>query len=150
MVILQAPNQQLTPQGIYNSISDSYSYYKNTDTRHIRRLLNRTEAFIKRHNDYWTIQSGKEKLFEMKSIRDEELNVECTLIEGHSDYAMIFWEGNVIYMRKRDFWVNSSPKSGWHRKIYSVKITRVQYPVRYSSGYQLQESRNLLRILTRA
>ncbi|PLB51785.1 putative forkhead transcription factor [Aspergillus steynii IBT 23096] len=74
MSILRAPNRRLTLAQIYKWISDTFSYYKNSDPgwqNSIRHNLSLNKAFIKQERpkddpgkgNYWAIESGMEAQF---------------------------------------------------------------------------------------
>lgn len=81
MSILRAPNRRLTLAQIYKWISDTFSYYKNTDPgwqNSIRHNLSLNKAFIKQERpkddpgkgNYWAIEPGMEAQFlKDKSLR---------------------------------------------------------------------------------
>ncbi|KAE8411465.1 fork head domain-containing protein [Aspergillus pseudocaelatus] len=74
MSILRAPNRRLTLAQIYRWISDTFSYYKNSDPgwqNSIRHNLSLNKAFIKQERpkddpgkgNYWAIEPGMEAQF---------------------------------------------------------------------------------------
>ncbi|KAJ5953425.1 hypothetical protein N7454_000321 [Penicillium verhagenii] len=74
MSILRAPNRRLTLAQIYKWISDTFSYYKNSDPgwqNSIRHNLSLNKAFIKQERpkddpgkgNYWAIEPGMELQF---------------------------------------------------------------------------------------
>ncbi|PWY85663.1 putative forkhead transcription factor [Aspergillus sclerotioniger CBS 115572] len=74
MSILRAPNRRLTLAQIYKWISDTFSYYKNSDPgwqNSIRHNLSLNKAFIKQERpkddpgkgNYWAIEPGMEAQF---------------------------------------------------------------------------------------
>ncbi|CBF77863.1 hypothetical protein AN8858.2 [Aspergillus nidulans FGSC A4] len=74
MSILRAPNRRLTLAQIYRWISDTFSYYKNSDPgwqNSIRHNLSLNKAFIKQERpkddpgkgNYWAIEPGMETQF---------------------------------------------------------------------------------------
>lgn len=74
MSILRAPNRRLTLAQIYKWISDTFSYYKNSDPgwqNSIRHNLSLNKAFIKQERpkddpgkgSYWAIEPGMEAQF---------------------------------------------------------------------------------------
>ncbi|KAF7592597.1 hypothetical protein BBP40_012684 [Aspergillus hancockii] len=74
MSILRAPNRRLTLAQIYKWISDTFSYYKNSDPgwqNSIRHNLSLNKAFIKQERpkddpgkgNYWAIETGMEAQF---------------------------------------------------------------------------------------
>ena len=74
MSILRAPNRRLTLAQIYKWISDTFSYYKNSDAgwqNSIRHNLSLNKAFIKQERpkddpgkgNYWAIELGMESQF---------------------------------------------------------------------------------------
>ncbi|THC91563.1 hypothetical protein EYZ11_008982 [Aspergillus tanneri] len=74
MSILRAPNRRLTLAQIYKWISDTFSYYKNSDPgwqNSIRHNLSLNKAFIKQERpkddpgkgNYWAIEAGMEAQF---------------------------------------------------------------------------------------
>ncbi|CEJ54752.1 Putative YALI0C01463p [Penicillium brasilianum] len=74
MSILRAPNRRLTLAQIYKWISDTFSYYKNSDAgwqNSIRHNLSLNKAFIKQERpkddpgkgNYWAIEPGMEAQF---------------------------------------------------------------------------------------
>ncbi|KAJ5081396.1 hypothetical protein NUU61_009660 [Penicillium alfredii] len=74
MSILRAPNRRLTLAQIYKWISDTFSYYKNSDAgwqNSIRHNLSLNKAFIKQERpkddpgkgNYWAIEPGMEVQF---------------------------------------------------------------------------------------
>lgn len=74
MSILRAPNRRLTLAQIYKWISDTFSYYKNSDPgwqNSIRHNLSLNKAFIKQERpkddpgkgNYWAIEPGMEVQF---------------------------------------------------------------------------------------
>lgn len=74
MSILRAPNRRLTLAQIYKWISDTFSYYKNSDPgwqNSIRHNLSLNKAFIKQERpkddpgkgNYWAIEPGMETQF---------------------------------------------------------------------------------------
>lgn len=74
MSILRAPNRRLTLAQIYKWISDTFSYYKNSDPgwqNSIRHNLSLNKAFIKQERpkddpgkgNYWAIEAGMETQF---------------------------------------------------------------------------------------
>lgn len=74
MSILRAPNRRLTLAQIYKWISDTFSYYKNSDAgwqNSIRHNLSLNKAFIKQERpkddpgkgNYWAIELGMETQF---------------------------------------------------------------------------------------
>ncbi|KAB8232172.1 fork head domain-containing protein [Aspergillus alliaceus] len=74
MSILRAPNRRLTLAQIYRWISDTFSYYKNSDPgwqNSIRHNLSLNKAFIKQERpkddpgkgNYWAIERGMEAQF---------------------------------------------------------------------------------------
>ncbi|KAL3469270.1 fork head domain-containing protein [Aspergillus californicus] len=80
MSILRAPNRRLTLAHIYKWISDTFSYYKNSDPgwqNSIRHNLSLNKAFVKQERpkddpgkgNYWAIESGMEVQF----IKDKPL-----------------------------------------------------------------------------
>ncbi|KKK19376.1 hypothetical protein P175DRAFT_0504455 [Aspergillus ochraceoroseus IBT 24754] len=80
MSILRAPNRRLTLAQIYRWISDTFSYYKNSDPgwqNSIRHNLSLNKAFIKQERpkddpgkgNYWAIEPGMEAQF----IKDKPL-----------------------------------------------------------------------------
>lgn len=81
MSILRAPNRRLTLAQIYKWISDTFSYYKNTDPgwqNSIRHNLSLNKAFVKQERpkddpgkgNYWAIEPGMEAQFlKDKSLR---------------------------------------------------------------------------------
>ncbi|KAL4917911.1 fork head domain-containing protein [Aspergillus aurantiobrunneus] len=80
MSILRAPNRRLTLAQIYKWISDTFSYYKNSDPgwqNSIRHNLSLNKAFIKQERpkddpgkgNYWAIEPGMETQF----IKDKPL-----------------------------------------------------------------------------
>ena len=80
MSILRAPCRRLTLAQIYKWISDTFSYYKNSDTgwqNSIRHNLSLNKAFIKQERpkddpgkgNYWAIEPG----MEMQFLRDKQV-----------------------------------------------------------------------------
>ncbi|KAJ5584081.1 uncharacterized protein N7459_003881 [Penicillium hispanicum] len=80
MSILRAPNRRLTLAQIYKWISDTFSYYKNSDAgwqNSIRHNLSLNKAFIKQERpkddpgkgNYWAIEPG----MEMQFLRDKQI-----------------------------------------------------------------------------
>lgn len=80
MSILRAPNRRLTLAQIYKWISDTFSYYKNTDPgwqNSIRHNLSLNKAFIKQERpkddpgkgNYWAIEPG----MEMQFLKDKQV-----------------------------------------------------------------------------
>ncbi|KAL2866329.1 fork head domain-containing protein [Aspergillus lucknowensis] len=80
MSILRAPNRRLTLAQIYKWISDTFTYYKNSDPgwqNSIRHNLSLNKAFIKQERpkddpgkgNYWAIEPGMEAQF----IKDKPL-----------------------------------------------------------------------------
>ncbi|KAL3458032.1 fork head domain-containing protein [Aspergillus heterothallicus] len=80
MSILRAPNRRLTLAQIYKWISDTFSYYKNSDPgwqNSIRHNLSLNKAFIKQERpkddpgkgNYWAIEPGMETQF----VKDKPL-----------------------------------------------------------------------------
>ncbi|KAJ6171647.1 hypothetical protein N7470_000714 [Penicillium chermesinum] len=74
MSILRAPNRRLTLAQIYKWISDTFTYYKNSDAgwqNSIRHNLSLNKAFIKQERpkddpgkgNYWAIEPGMESQF---------------------------------------------------------------------------------------
>lgn len=80
MSILRAPNRRLTLAQIYKWISDTFSYYKNSDPgwqNSIRHNLSLNKAFIKQERpkddpgkgNYWAIEPG----MEMQFLKDKQV-----------------------------------------------------------------------------
>lgn len=74
MSILRAPNRRMTLAQIYKWISDTFSYYKNSDSgwqNSIRHNLSLNKAFVKQERpkddpgkgNYWAIEPGMEAQF---------------------------------------------------------------------------------------
>ncbi|KAJ5693346.1 hypothetical protein N7462_002769 [Penicillium macrosclerotiorum] len=92
MSILRAPNRRLTLAQIYKWISDTFSYYKNSDAgwqNSIRHNLSLNKAFIKQERpkddpgkgNYWAIEPGMEMQFlkDKQITRNEDLSSDATL-----------------------------------------------------------------------
>ncbi|KAL4902462.1 fork head domain-containing protein [Aspergillus multicolor] len=87
MSILRAPNRRLTLAQIYRWISDTFSYYKNSDPgwqNSIRHNLSLNKAFVKQERpkddpgkgNYWAIESGMEVQF----IKDKPVRKQLSTV----------------------------------------------------------------------
>ncbi|RDW61923.1 forkhead box transcription factor [Aspergillus mulundensis] len=87
MSILRAPNRRLTLAQIYRWISDTFSYYKNSDPgwqNSIRHNLSLNKAFVKQERpkddpgkgNYWAIEPGMEVQF----IKDKPVRKQLSTV----------------------------------------------------------------------
>ena len=109
MSILRAPNRRLTLAQIYKWISDTFSYYRASDTgwqNSIRHNLSLNKAFIKQERpkddpgkgNYWAIESGMEPQFvKDKPTRRPTSSTESNIATGPSVrlFPQLSSEGNL-------------------------------------------------------